>query len=64
MIFRLLSILGLNNIADNNSNITHHCSANTAQITTTINPSNWASCILFRKSQNFKYYVYTGYYWI
>jgi len=40
MIFILLLILGLNNIAHNNSNITHHCSASTADITTTINPSN------------------------
>jgi len=39
IIFTLLLIIGLYNIADNNSNITHHCSANTAQITTTINPS-------------------------
>jgi len=40
MIFSLLLILGINNIAHNNSNITHHCSPSTAQITTTINASN------------------------
>jgi len=40
MVFKSAVDFGLNNIAHNNSNITHHCSANTAQITTTIIPSN------------------------
>jgi len=39
-IFSLLLILSLNNIAHNNYNITHHCSAYTKPITKTIKPSN------------------------
>ena len=54
IIFRLLLILGLYIITDNNSNITHHCSANTAQITTTINTCIWPVCFLFEEVSKFK----------